>query len=470
MAAHGGLAGHHGVERTLQALHDMGLSWPKIEEDVRTFIRHCVVCQKIKPRCKPLRIGNTLVNLPFWVWSVDAMGPFPCSGDGYIYILAITCCFTRWLEFVPLRTLSAEEAATALLHTVFLRHGLPKYLKSDRGTQFVNELITKLLDTLGIRRFRILPYSPQSNGVIERSNRETLKHLKCLLYDFNKPKPDWPSLLPMVMYIINHSINSSTGHTPHTLLYGHNTEDLLVERLHEAVYAEVGEPAQGPSPRAEQTQGHDADAAAVASRRPRKRLQEIFPELFVKEGGVVENKTQADEYLDALRGRLALLRDRAAKLQEAQMIKRNQGKNRGSEDRSFAAGDFVILLDAVRTDKLQAAALGPYKVLEARPDVRGYKIASIVNPSKTYDVHARMLLPLEYTQEDLQMISATASHDEGEMEVADIVGHEVRQAGRTRRLMLHIKWADGSQSWEPWTNARNDDKAEEHMRVHKLRN
>lgn len=103
---------------------------------------------------------------------------------------------------------------------LYLRHGLPVFLRSDNGTQFVNRVVDQLNGLLGVRRHRVLAYSPQSNGHVERANQEVTRHLRTLVMDLHVMYDEWPKLLPLVQHIMNHSVHSQLGFTPHAMLYG----------------------------------------------------------------------------------------------------------------------------------------------------------------------------------------------------------------------------------------------------------
>lgn len=84
-----------------------------------------------------------------------------------------------------MKTLTEFEAADALLHTLFLRYGLPKHIRSDNGTQIVNATISTLCITLGVNHHRIIAGEPQYNGITERGDRQALLHLRCLTYEMD---------------------------------------------------------------------------------------------------------------------------------------------------------------------------------------------------------------------------------------------------------------------------------------------
>ena len=46
-------------------------------------------------------------------------------------------------------------------------HMCPRYILSDNGTEFTNNLMDQVLKQLGIDRIFSAPYHPQSNGKLE---------------------------------------------------------------------------------------------------------------------------------------------------------------------------------------------------------------------------------------------------------------------------------------------------------------
>ncbi len=146
------------------------------------------------------------------------MGPFPEDEDGNKYVINIIDSFTRFLEMYPMKDVSAKSAAKALLQHSG-RYGFPSYLLSDQGTQFVNETITALTTLMGVTQILTAPYSKQENAIVERANREVLRHLRAILYD-KRIQSDWSAVLPMVQRIINSEVHESIGVAPAALLFG----------------------------------------------------------------------------------------------------------------------------------------------------------------------------------------------------------------------------------------------------------
>ena len=64
-----------------------------------------------------------------------------------------------------------------------MRMGTPRLLTSDNGSEFRNELDTKLMELLKIKHIFTTPYHPQVKAVIIQHVKYT-QHLACLLVYF----------------------------------------------------------------------------------------------------------------------------------------------------------------------------------------------------------------------------------------------------------------------------------------------
>ena len=84
---------------------------------------------------------------------------------------------------------------------------------SDAGSQYVNEVISSLLELIGTDHQVTLAHSKQENGIIERSNKEILRHLKAIIYE-RSVVSTWNKFLPLVQRIINSTVHESIGVSP----------------------------------------------------------------------------------------------------------------------------------------------------------------------------------------------------------------------------------------------------------------
>jgi transposase InsO family protein len=166
---------------------------------------------------------------PWELANIGSIGPLPPDENGNIYIIVIVCCFTRWVEQYPVKDASAKEAAKVLF-THCGRFSYPSTIRSDNGSQFVNAVIAELLLLLGINHELITPYSHEENGIVERMNKEVMRHLRDICLD-KRATDIWGShCLPFVQRILNSQEKTSTGVSPAELLFG-STVSLGRERL-----------------------------------------------------------------------------------------------------------------------------------------------------------------------------------------------------------------------------------------------
>ena len=217
---HNSSVGHHGVERTIKKIEESGRTWKDIRQHVRTFIARCPCCQlmsHVAPtiRSTPFTLSH---SKPMHTLAIDALGPLPEDEKGNKYIIAIIDEFSRFLEIFAAPDPSAVSAADALFqHTG--RYGIPTTLVSDGGSQFVNSIISQFLELIGTDHNITLAYSKQENGIVERSNKEILRHLKAIIYE-KDILIKWSKYLPMVQRIINSTISTSLNVSPAQIIYG----------------------------------------------------------------------------------------------------------------------------------------------------------------------------------------------------------------------------------------------------------
>jgi hypothetical protein len=220
---HGALPGHHGIEKTVKKLLKLnnGKSWPKMRSHVSRMIRECPFCQKmnfIQPvvQAKPYTTG---AYEPWERINIDAIGPLPATGErGYRYIIVVIDCFTRFVELFPAVNVTAQEAKQVIMNCIG-RYGVPGQLLTDSGSQFDNETITALINLLSIHHQLTLPYSKQENSIVERANKEVLRHLNAMIFE-TRIKDEWCDFLPLIQRIMNASPHGSIGVAPAQLLFG----------------------------------------------------------------------------------------------------------------------------------------------------------------------------------------------------------------------------------------------------------
>ena len=211
-------SGHLGIHKTLEKVKER-FFWEGCEQDVRNIVQQCERCQK---RTNPVPtqhapIGTIESNHPFEKLSWDIMGPLPAAASGCRYVLVVTDLFTKWVEAFPLKSTDSVTLARVLVDEVICRYGVPHYLHSDQGANFVSAVIQSLCSRLGIKRTQTTPYHPQGNGQVERFNRTLEAMLSKVVAEHQK---DWDEHLQTVLFAYRTAVHDSTGFTPFSVMFG----------------------------------------------------------------------------------------------------------------------------------------------------------------------------------------------------------------------------------------------------------
>ncbi len=112
---------------------------------------------------------------------------------------------------------SATTVAHAIVSHLICPYTTPCVFLSDNGSEFKNQVFQDICTQFHIQQTFITSHHPASNGLVERTKRKILEILRHLAGRFYETWEDW---LSHVAASINGSINSSTGKTPHYILYG----------------------------------------------------------------------------------------------------------------------------------------------------------------------------------------------------------------------------------------------------------
>ena len=161
----------------MQKLSKKQLCWKGQREHVRKYIRHCPCCQKMS------RLKHAIHAHPFTLSSyapmkrlaLDYIESLLPDEEGNTMIIVIIDTFTRFIELYPSKENTARASAKALMNHIG-RYGTCQELVSDNGPSFVNEIIEVLTLIMGIDHTQTLAYSKEENGIVERTNKEVLRH------------------------------------------------------------------------------------------------------------------------------------------------------------------------------------------------------------------------------------------------------------------------------------------------------
>ena len=210
--------GHLGVNKTYAKLRDRYF-WPKMYMDVQHWCLSCEHCA-MKKSPKQRQTAPLLpipVEAPFEKVSCDISGPWPVTHNNNRYILVFVDMCTKWTEAFAIPNIEAKTVAEIFVNEIVSRHGAPRVLLSDRGSNFLSSLFREVCFLMNTEKIFTSGYRPQTNGLVERFNGTLAQSLSMYVSSNQK---DWDEHLNSVLFAYRVSPSEVTGESPFYMLYG----------------------------------------------------------------------------------------------------------------------------------------------------------------------------------------------------------------------------------------------------------
>lgn len=265
-----------------------------------------------------------------------------------------------------------------------------------------------------------LPYSKEENAIVERANKEVMRHLRAFIFD-KKILENWIDSLPMVMRIINSTPHSSLGGvSPAELLFGN------VITLDRKLY-------------------HDLPSSTNME-------------------GVSSNMRG---WIDQMLSMQARLIDIARKFQREKDEKHIASGETGHLT-EFAIGSYVLArypetgMGKRPPTKLHTPWRGPYRVVNRNAST--YTLQDLVSLD-TFNVHISTLKEFEYDPNRTD-VEAAAMADKQYFGVERIIKHfgNTSKTAKKSQLTFQVKWiGEEKTTREPWSHLRNNAKLHQYL-------
>ena len=343
--------GHLGSKKAKAKIMDR-FYWPNMSRDIEWYVRTCSDCQSRKHPLLPKAglMVPIVYDEPFQCVSIDFLGPMTASSKGNRYIITATDMFTKWAEARAIRSENKRTAADFFIEQIVTKHGTPKRILSDRGSQFRAQFSEYLFKRLGTQQVMTTSYHPQCNGLVEKFN-QTLSNMLSMYVSANQR--DWCGAVHAVTFAYNTSVNATTGYTPFFLVHGRE--------------------------------------ATLPADRSLRVPQLQYP--------------TDEDYLHNLNHNLKEAR-RVAKINTQKAANRNkQYYDRRHREVRFAPGDFVWVFYPTRivgkTDRFLHKYHGPMKVVSVSPNGVNYTITGTLRGKhlELEKVHVSRLKPFYFREE-----------------------------------------------------------------------
>ena len=424
---HNDTIGHHGINRTITlvkespriraAINQDSTLLARIRNSATRYIRACPCCQKmdmgkIRSKAKPFTLSS---YHPMETLMIDYIESLPQDDLGYSHIVVVIDCFSRYCTLFPTKTTKASELAHALL-SHGCTFGVPDNIVSDKGPAFTSEVFRDLMLILGIKHHKTLTGSKEEAGIVERLNKEVMRHLRNLVFD-RRVYNTWNQSIPFVQRIINSITHGSTGVTPAAIITpGLNLNRNLI-------------------PRREQD---EVEAIVDVS---------TFPEWISNMLDLQTSLTEkAQENLKA---------------RDAQHIREKNDANE-NEVTHFSIGSYVLaeklnfFTTRKETNKLKPYLKGPFRVESHTEDYSKYTVRNLVT-MKIRTFHVKRLKAFQSRPEDTDLTKYAVRDDHFWVvkSILDFRPKSFNASSSRKTLEFKIEWEiDGSQTWEPWSIAR----------------
>ena len=210
-------AGHFSINKVRRAILDAGYNIKFLRSKIYKYASSCPQCISNKSYSTVVK-NSSLPKAPsiqaMEFVAMDIVGPLPQKGP-YRFVLTMIDHATRWLEAVPLARIDATTVSKAFCNQWIFRHGAPRVIHSDQGTQFESAVFEQMMKRFNIKKSRTTAYWPAGNGINERVHRTLGDRLRC------SSKP-WPDALQEAVFNINRVEHSSTQMSPYFALFNRN--------------------------------------------------------------------------------------------------------------------------------------------------------------------------------------------------------------------------------------------------------
>jgi hypothetical protein len=391
---HGGRNLHRGIRATWLALNKYFPGHNIPFRVVTEFVMNCPRCQKDRPgmtnNIQPLTLHLKPPHQRSRI-GVDRLTITPADEDGNCNLIVLVEFYTKFVNAYPCKTYDAYTLATALFRHV-CAYGLFDELWSDPGSDMTSEVVSLLNSWIGMRHVFSLVDRHESCGV-EGTNKQILRHLRALCHDTRMEKK-WshPTVLSLILFSVNDSIDSETGVRPFDAKFG--SEDGTYMRLPE---------------------GKDS-------------------------------KVLANAWLRNLNTDLAIIREISKKHQDLLVKERTADNPISTEQNRFQPGDFVLYqypTDRPKPSKLSSPFLGPYVVLKHVQNDVECKHA-VMGTIRTF--HVSEIKLFIGTEADAKKLAETDADQHMVLRIRSYIG----DPSSRESCEFEVEFVDGSIVWTNW--------------------
>ena len=174
-----------------------------IKSDTKTICEHCVMGKQSR---KPFKLSSTETNEIGDIIHSDVCGPMEVESlGGNRYYVLFEDDYSNYRTIYTIKRKS--EVSDKLLEFVNkLKRETGKdikILRTDNGSEYINGKVEQIVKKFGMKHERTVVYTPEQNGVSERSNRTIVEMARTMLISKNLKKELWAEVVNSAVYLLN---------------------------------------------------------------------------------------------------------------------------------------------------------------------------------------------------------------------------------------------------------------------------
>jgi hypothetical protein len=215
---------HFGINNTWNNLK-LKYCGKGLYKEVKSFVVSCETCQfRQKIRHAKVTPANPVPtpSRPFYLVGTDCVGPIEETPTGNKYIMVAIDYLTKWPIARAVKDISAETTEKFLFEEIVVPFGVPSFLITDRGSNYIAGYFQEFLRKIECVHRRTTARRPNSNGQVERLNGTLVQTIAKLKRDDQEKAKPWDEYIPAALMAIRTMTNEATKYTPSMLLYGYD--------------------------------------------------------------------------------------------------------------------------------------------------------------------------------------------------------------------------------------------------------
>lgn len=131
------------------------------------------------------------------------------------HVIVLTDCYTKLESAIPVATVTSTSPMTVFVDNWVIFYGIPLYLPTENGLQFVSKFFAACNVQFGIKHLKTTAYHPQTKTQVECFNRTIVANLG---HYVSKDQTDWYQYVQPVPFAYNAQLCRSTGTTTFSLV------------------------------------------------------------------------------------------------------------------------------------------------------------------------------------------------------------------------------------------------------------